>query len=104
MVPIEATVIPLPTELTTPPVTKIYFDIQENQEKISTVYERQHYVGIWKGIVLEVSFIIFTVISICQVLVSINFSYIPVLSSFYPVDKNSEEYRRVNGNNELQDE
>jgi hypothetical protein len=31
MVPMEATVIPLPTELTTPPVTKIYFDIQENQ-------------------------------------------------------------------------
>jgi len=33
MVPIEATVIPLPTELTTPPVTKIYFDIQGNPAK-----------------------------------------------------------------------
>jgi hypothetical protein len=29
----EATVIPLPTELTTPPVTKIYFAIQGNQAK-----------------------------------------------------------------------
>jgi len=26
-VPMEATVIPLPTELTTPPVIKMYFDI-----------------------------------------------------------------------------
>jgi hypothetical protein len=34
MVPIEATVIPLPTELTTPPVTKMYFGIKEpNSEK-----------------------------------------------------------------------
>jgi hypothetical protein len=35
MVPIEATVIPLPTELTTPPVTNIYFAIRKldkNQE------------------------------------------------------------------------
>jgi len=31
MVPIEATVIPLPTELTTPPVTKIYFAIGETK-------------------------------------------------------------------------
>ena len=31
IVPIEATVIPLPTELTTPPVTNMYFDIRENQ-------------------------------------------------------------------------
>ena len=30
MVPMEATVMPLPTELTTPPVTKIYIDIQED--------------------------------------------------------------------------
>ena len=45
MVPMEATAIPLPTELTTPPVTKIYFDIQGNQAKTLKVYERQHYVG-----------------------------------------------------------
>jgi hypothetical protein len=31
MVPIEATVMPFPTELTTPPVTKIYFGIHETQ-------------------------------------------------------------------------
>jgi hypothetical protein len=30
MVPLAATVMPLPTELTTPPVTKIYFGIQEH--------------------------------------------------------------------------
>jgi len=30
-VPIEAAVIPLPTELTTPPVIKIYFDIKETK-------------------------------------------------------------------------
>jgi hypothetical protein len=29
MVPIEATAMPLPTELTTPPVTNMYFDIKE---------------------------------------------------------------------------
>ena len=29
MVPIEATAMPLPTELTTPPVTNTYFDIEE---------------------------------------------------------------------------
>jgi hypothetical protein len=28
IVPIEATAMPLPTELTTPPVTKMYFDIK----------------------------------------------------------------------------
>jgi hypothetical protein len=31
MVPMEATVMPFPTELTTPPVTKIYFDIWETK-------------------------------------------------------------------------
>jgi len=31
IVPIEATVMPLPTELTTPPVINIYFAILENQ-------------------------------------------------------------------------
>jgi hypothetical protein len=48
IVPSEATVIPLPTELTTPPVTKIYFDIQENPGNISTVYESLHKMGLGK--------------------------------------------------------
>jgi hypothetical protein len=35
MVPMEATATPLPTELTTPPVTKIYFGITETKSYIT---------------------------------------------------------------------
>jgi hypothetical protein len=44
MVPIEATVMPLPTELTTPPVIKISFDMQGNQLNPKGV-SRQTFVG-----------------------------------------------------------
>jgi hypothetical protein len=68
MVPIEATAIPLPTELTTPPVTKIYFDIQEKPSQNLKVYERQHYVGIAeKGVKEVVSIYYRKLIPTCQV-------------------------------------
>jgi hypothetical protein len=41
MVPIEATVIPLPTELTTPPVTKMYFDMGKPNLGIQQKQSRQ---------------------------------------------------------------
>jgi hypothetical protein len=38
-VPMEATAMPFPTELTTPPVTKIYFDIKKLSVKVGKTYE-----------------------------------------------------------------
>jgi hypothetical protein len=51
-VPIDATVMPFPTELTTPPVTKIYFGIPKNYLKpgVFPVFSWNFNLGITTGL------------------------------------------------------
>src|SRR2546427_417348 len=50
MFPIDAAVIPLPSEETTPPVTKTYFDIDDLQGGFSNVTGESRQLNLWLGL------------------------------------------------------